>query len=86
MRRIFAIGLLVSLLLTGCALPARGKQQHQATFLDLFDTVTVDVPMYGSSTTARVTRTQFNVLEENYKKISVGNLLRRLDRTIAQLI
>ena len=54
--------------------------------IDLFDTVTVDVPMYGSSTTARVTKTQFNVLEENYKKISVGNLLRRLDRTIARLI
>ena len=41
MRRIFAIGLILSLLLTGCALPKRGKQQHQATFLDLFDTVTV---------------------------------------------
>ena len=40
MRRFFAIGLIVSLLLTGCALPERGKQQHQATFLDLFDTVT----------------------------------------------
>ena len=40
MRRIVAIGLIVSLLLTGCALPERGKQQHQATFLDLFDTVT----------------------------------------------
>lgn len=40
MRRYFAIGLIVSLLLTGCALPERGKQQHQATFLDLFDTVT----------------------------------------------
>ena len=40
MRRIVAIGLIVSLLLTGCALPEGGKQQHQATFLDLFDTVT----------------------------------------------
>ena len=40
MRRIVAIGLILSLLLTGCALPERGKQQHQATFLDLFDTVT----------------------------------------------
>lgn len=40
MRRYFAIGLILSLLLTGCALPERGKQQHQATFLDLFDTVT----------------------------------------------
>ena len=41
MRRIVAIGLIVSLFLTGCALPEGGKQQHQATFLDLFDTVTV---------------------------------------------
>ena len=41
MRRIFVIGLILSLLLTGCALPEQGKQQHQATFLDLFDTVTV---------------------------------------------
>lgn len=40
MRRIFVIGLILSLLLTGCALPEQGKQQHQATFLDLFDTVT----------------------------------------------
>lgn len=40
MRRIVAIGLIVSLLLSGCALPEGGKQQHQATFLDLFDTVT----------------------------------------------
>ena len=40
MRRYFAIGLILSLLFTGCALPERGKQQHQATFLDLFDTVT----------------------------------------------
>ena len=41
MRRIFVIGLILSLLLTGCALPEQGEQQHQATFLDLFDTVTV---------------------------------------------
>ena len=40
MHRIFVIGLILSLLLTGCALPEQGKQQHQATFLDLFDTVT----------------------------------------------
>lgn len=40
MRRIIAIGLILGLLFTGCTLPERGKQQHQATFLDVFDTVT----------------------------------------------
>lgn len=54
--------------------------------VDLFDIVTVEVPMYGASTTARITKTQFDVLSENYKKISVGNLSRSLDRTIARLI
>ncbi len=53
--------------------------------VDLFDTVTVEVPMFGR-TTARVTKTQFDVLSENYKRISVGNLSRSLDRTIARLI
>ena len=40
MRRVFIIGLIFCLILTGCALPKQGKQQHQATFLDVFDTVT----------------------------------------------
>lgn len=48
MRRIFAIGLILSLLFTGCALPERGKQQHQATFLDIFDTVTTISGMTSS--------------------------------------
>lgn len=48
MRRIIAIGLILSLLFTGCALPEREKQQHQATFLDLFDTVTTISGMSSS--------------------------------------
>lgn len=40
MRRCIAIGLALCLLLTGCALPGKGKQQYQATYLDVFDTVT----------------------------------------------
>ena len=40
MRRCIITGLILSLLLTGCALPDRGKQQYQATYLDVFDTVT----------------------------------------------
>ena len=41
MRRCIAIGLILCLLFTGCALPGKGKQQYQATYLDVFDTVTV---------------------------------------------
>ena len=40
MRRCITIGLIVSLLLTGCALPTKERQQYQATYLDVFDTVT----------------------------------------------
>ena len=40
MRRCIAIGLILCLLFTGCALPGKGKQQYQATYLDVFDTVT----------------------------------------------
>ena len=40
MRRCIIIGLVLSLLLTGCALPGGKKQQYQATYLDVFDTVT----------------------------------------------
>lgn len=54
--------------------------------VDLFDKIQVEVPMYGTPTSARVTKTQFDVLNENYKKITVGNLSRSLDRTIARLI
>lgn len=54
--------------------------------VDLYDIVTVEVPMFGAQTNARVVKTQFDVLSENYKKISVGNLQRSLDRTIARLI
>ena len=38
-RRIIALGLLLSVLLTGCARPGKAKQ-YQATYLDVFDTVT----------------------------------------------
>lgn len=40
MRRYLTIGLILSLLLTGCALQGKKKQQYQATYLDIFDTVT----------------------------------------------
>lgn len=40
MRKTIALVLTVCLLLTGCGLPSQEKQQHQATFLDVFDTVT----------------------------------------------
>ena len=40
MRRYLTIGLILSLLLTGCALPGKKKQLYQATYLDVFDTVT----------------------------------------------
>ncbi|MDO5544247.1 MAG: FAD:protein FMN transferase [Eubacteriales bacterium] len=40
MRRCIITGLILSLLLTGCALPGKEKQQYQATYLDIFDTVT----------------------------------------------
>ena len=40
MRRYLTIGLILSLLLTGCALPGKKKLQYQATYLDVFDTVT----------------------------------------------
>ena len=40
MRRCITIGLILSLLLTGCGLPGKKTQQYQATFLDVFDTVT----------------------------------------------
>ena len=54
--------------------------------VDLYDIVTVEVPMFGTSTKARVVKTQFDVLSESYKRILVGNLQRSLDRTIARLI
>ena len=53
MRRIFAIGLVLCLFLTGCGLPAQGKQQHQATFLDVFDTVTTVSGVTDSEETFR---------------------------------
>lgn len=54
--------------------------------IDLFDKVAVEVPMYGSRTYARVTKTKFDVLAENYTRVTVGNLGRSLDKTIARLI
>lgn len=54
--------------------------------IDLFDKVTVEVPMYGSKTYARVTKTQFDVLSESYKNITVGTPGRSLENTIAHLI
>ena len=58
------------------------------TFLeevDLFDTVEVEVPMYGK-TRARVTSTKFNVLSESYEQISLGNAKAGIGRLIARLI
>lgn len=40
LRWMTAIGLILCLLFTGCAGPGKKKQQHQATYLDVFDTVT----------------------------------------------
>ena len=40
MRQYIAIGLALCLLLSGCAQPGKGKQQYQASYLDVFDTVT----------------------------------------------
>ena len=57
------------------------------TFLeevDLFDTVSVDVPMYGI-TKARVTETNFDVLAETYTRISVGNVDNSFGRLIARI-
>lgn len=54
--------------------------------IDLFDRVKVEVPMYGGYAYARITKTKFDVLAENYTRITVGNLGRSLDRTIARLI
>lgn len=39
-RKLITIMLVLSLTLTGCALPGKAKQQYQATYLDVFDTVT----------------------------------------------
>ena len=69
MRRIFAIGLLVSLLLTGCALPERGKQQHQATFLDLFDTVTTISGMTDSEENFRQRVGQIHDVLQRYHQL-----------------
>lgn len=39
-RKLTAILLILSLTLTGCTLPGKGKKQYQASYLTLFDTVT----------------------------------------------
>ena len=39
-RKLMTILLVLSLTLTGCALPGKKAQQYQATYLDVFDTVT----------------------------------------------
>lgn len=54
--------------------------------VDLFDSVTVEIPMYGSNVYARVTKTRFDVLDESYKSISVGTPQKGLDATLARLI
>lgn len=54
--------------------------------IDLFDKVSVEVPMYGSKTYSRVSKIKFDVLSESYKSITVGNIGRSLDKTIARLI
>lgn len=39
-RKLTAILLILSLTLTGCTMPGKGKKQYQASYLTLFDTVT----------------------------------------------
>lgn len=39
-RKLTAFFLILSLILTGCTLPGKGKKQYQASYLTLFDTVT----------------------------------------------
>lgn len=54
--------------------------------VDLFDFVKVEVPMFGQSSLARITATNFDVLAENYKSITVGTLRRTFATTLARLI
>ena len=41
LRKLTALALFLALALSGCALPGASQKQYQATYLDLFDTVTV---------------------------------------------
>ena len=69
MRRVFVIALIVSLLLTGCALPEQGMQQHQATFLDLFDTVTTISGMTSSEENFRQRVGQIHDVLQRYHQL-----------------
>lgn len=53
--------------------------------VDLYDTVRVEVPMFGT-TKAMITETQFDVLAENYNAVVVGNTNRTIGRTLAALL
>lgn len=54
--------------------------------VDLHDFVKVEVPMFGQSSQARITATNFDVLSENYKSVTVGTPRHTLDTTLARLI
>lgn len=54
--------------------------------VDLYDKITVEVPMFGARSTATITATNFDVISENYKSISVGTPRRNLNTTLARLI
>lgn len=53
--------------------------------VDLYDTVKVEIPMYGSST-ARISGLTFDVLAETYTKVTVGDPVQSIDKTIAKLL
>lgn len=53
--------------------------------VDLYDTVDVQVPMFGT-TRARITKTQFDVISEAYTRVYIGTLPRNIGTTIARLI
>lgn len=62
------------------------KEMSWLEEVDLFDFVNVDVPMFGKTTQARITKTEFDVLNENYKSIIVGTQRYTIDTTLARLI
>lgn len=67
-RRILALGLLLSLLLTGCALPEE-REQYQATFLDVFDTVTAISAVCASEEEFRHQADQIHDLLVEYHRL-----------------
>lgn len=62
------------------------KQMTWIEEVDLYDKVSVEVPMFGEKSYARVVKTKFDVLSEMYKSITVGTPRKSLESTIARLI